>query len=135
VFCWLTDAAAPVIAVGQVVGGTLAASASRFFRFVPDGTYSTYYISSSISAACTSITLFTQHASPPSANSFLASSSNVSFSISVFRSNRFQRSLWNPHNSASSFPYFFHFISNSSSLRASPCLHLGLLTMSPPRTP
>ena len=77
VHCYLTNAAAPVVAVGQVFGSTLAASASRLFRFVPDGTYTTYIVTCSVTAACSNVSLSTQQAAPPSPSSFLASSSNV----------------------------------------------------------
>jgi hypothetical protein len=77
VYCWLTNAAAPVIAVGQVFGSTLDPSASRLFRFVPDGTYSAYIVVSSVAAACSGVALSTQHAVPPSPSSFLAASSSV----------------------------------------------------------
>ena len=65
-YCWLTNAAAPVIAVGQVFGSTLDPSASRLFRFVPDGMYSAYIVVSSVAAACSGVALSTQHAVPPS---------------------------------------------------------------------
>lgn len=76
VLCWLTNAAAPMITVGQVFGSKLDPSASRLFRFVPDGTYSAYVVVSSVASECSAVTLSTQHATPPSASSFLAASSN-----------------------------------------------------------
>lgn len=63
--CWLTNAAAPVIAVCQVFGSTLDPSASRLFRFVPDGMYSAYIVVSSVAAACSGVALPRQHAVPP----------------------------------------------------------------------
>jgi hypothetical protein len=73
----MTNAAAPVIAVCQVFCSTLDPSASRLFRFVPDGMYSAYINVSSVAAACSGVALPTQHAVPPSPSSFLAASSNV----------------------------------------------------------